>query len=100
MDPSSAALLGGNSVDEDQLDSSRFNVKPSEKILESSPPLPELPKKKPKVITATKVEVKNEQVVVEKPAPVPAPPVEPVKPSIADQMKILILGGNDEEIEE
>ena len=98
LDPSSATLLRGSSSPEpDDLDSDRFTVTP-----QSNPTPPPTPKRKPRT-DAPPIAVKAPA------APVPVAPAPPPaaaanaplqKPSLGEQMKVLILGGNSEDIEE
>lgn len=101
LDPATASLLnaGGSAPSNDVLDSGRFNVAPNANPIAQSSTLPV---KKKRLIVSTKAEPKpavpdnTAPASVEKPVPAESPAP---KHSIGDQVKILILG-DDEDIED
>jgi hypothetical protein len=102
MDPSTASLnQGGGSLEPEDLDSSRFTVKPV--VTPTAPDKPEIVviKRKKKVEASTKIEVKPTPAasLASTEPPTPAPPPATEHHSLTDQVKVLVLG-NDEQIDE
>lgn len=105
MDPSTATMLkGGGALEPEDLDSGRFTIT-APTPAPATEPAPEKKSetvvvKKRKVVSSTKIEVKPTPSGVLAPASTSEPiPAAPAHPSLTDQVKVLILG-NDEQIED